>query len=77
METRGESIANVTYSAPTETGEVQTTDGYCAPVAGRSAVPGLGETTRAHVAVARNTSSATENWLEGEHHACEFSCTRY
>ncbi len=25
METRGESIANVTYSAPTETGEVQTT----------------------------------------------------
>ena len=25
MEARGESIANVTYSAPTETGEVQTT----------------------------------------------------
>jgi preprotein translocase subunit SecA len=25
METRGESIANVTYSAPTETGDVQTT----------------------------------------------------
>jgi preprotein translocase subunit SecA len=24
METRGESIANVTYSAPTETGEVET-----------------------------------------------------
>jgi preprotein translocase subunit SecA len=27
METRGESIANVTYSAPTETGEVETTNG--------------------------------------------------
>ena len=25
MESRGESIANVTYSAPTETGEVETT----------------------------------------------------
>jgi preprotein translocase subunit SecA len=25
LETRGESIANVTYSAPTETGEVETT----------------------------------------------------
>jgi preprotein translocase subunit SecA len=27
MESRGESIANVTYTAPTETGEVETTAG--------------------------------------------------
>ncbi len=43
METRGESIANVTYSAPTETGEVQTTvDEGTVRSASASQVPRVG-----------------------------------
>ena len=44
METRGESIANVTYSAPTETGEVQTTTDpdTVRTVAGPDQVPRVG-----------------------------------
>jgi len=43
METRGESIANVTYSAPTETGEVETTvDAATLRAAQASAMPRVG-----------------------------------
>ena len=44
METRGESITNITYSAPTETGETQTTTdpGTVRPVAGAQGVARVG-----------------------------------
>ncbi|MBK9345963.1 MAG: preprotein translocase subunit SecA [Burkholderiales bacterium] len=44
METRGESITNITYSAPTETGETQTTTdpGTVRPVAGVQGVARVG-----------------------------------
>jgi preprotein translocase subunit SecA len=68
MESRAEErISNVTYSAPTETGEVEsTTDSrHCtgAPVAGGVALAdrcrASAETTLAPVAAARNTNNAT------------------
>ena len=42
MEARGESIANVTYSAPTETGEVETMVDKSTVQASASDVPRVG-----------------------------------
>lgn len=63
MEERAENIFNVTYTAPTETGEVQTLAGAGASSTGDE-IPASAGTIPAHVAAARSTSSATVDWPE-------------